>query len=341
MRVLIIKPSSFGDIVQALASADALKRSFENVRIDWVVFDMWQDIAQMCSDIDDVIVWKRAGGLREFLRIVRCLRKTKYDYIFDLQGLLRSAFLAKFAKARQKIGISGMKEMSGLLIKEVLPQNAKINATLRNLETIRFITRQTFPPKANIKIPQSIQNQAAEILHSANVGTKFIAFQPFARGKNKDWAIANYISLAALIKKAAPDFQIVVLGSKKDEGKFASAGKDESKFAPAGRDESKFAPAGIIDLCGKTTLPQLAAVLRQSSGAVGADTGSMHLAAVLDVPSVFIFGSSDIIETSPYIGKFAIALNAADQKDINGIEPSTVFAQIQALLRAFHPNDSD
>ncbi|MDR2860562.1 MAG: glycosyltransferase family 9 protein [Elusimicrobiota bacterium] len=313
MKVLIIKPSSFGDIVQALPCADALKRSFDNVHISWVAFNQWKDILKLCPDIDEIIGWDRTGGIKEFLRLIKFLRKTKYDFVFDLQGLLRSASLAKFIKADNKIGVSGMKELSNLLIKEVYPQNAKINATLRNLEIIRYAAKKVLEPAVNIKFDIETIRQSEKILTDAGIFGDFIVLQPFARGKGKDWSIENYKKFIDLWVQNYPSVKIVVLGTQKD---FGSICKD-----------------GIFDLCGKTDLKQLAAVLSKSKAAIGADTGSMHLAAMLNIPSVFIFGNSNINETAPYIGKFSLIINDKNHKDINKISPEKVFAETQKLIK--------
>ena len=304
MKVLIIKPSSFGDIVQALPCADALKNSFEDIKITWIVFNQWKGIVELCPDVDEVIAWDRKGGVKEFFRLVGLLRKTHFDCVFDLQGLLRSALLARLIKARKKIGVSGMKELSCLLIKEALPQNARINASLRNLETIRFITQKTLTPKASIKIDSQTMSQALQILSDAGIFGDFIVLQPFARGAGKDWSVQNYLELIDLIKSSEPKMNIVVLGMENNFGKLGDR---------------------VFDLCGKTNLKQLAAILSKSKAAIGADTGSMHLAAIMEIPSIFIFGASDINETAPLIGKFSLLINEHSPKNINAITPQQVF----------------
>ncbi|MDR2708687.1 MAG: glycosyltransferase family 9 protein [Elusimicrobiota bacterium] len=312
MKVLIIKPSSFGDIICALACADALKRSYKNVSISWVVFKQWKDVLKLCPDIDEIISWDRLGGLKEFIRVVKFCRRTKFDYVFDLQGLLRTALLAKFIKAENKFGVSGMKEMSHILIEEIYPQNAKINATLRNLETIRFVTKQKFDPKINLRIPADIKEKADNILLQNGVKNNFIVLQPFARGKGKDWSVQNYKELIILLQKKYPHLDIVILSTAKDFGNF----KD----------------CGVFDLCGQTNILELAAILSKAKIAIGADTGSMHLACALNTPSVFIFGASNMIETSPYIGKFRLLVNKKNHRDINKISPQEVFCQAQEFI---------
>ena len=302
MKILIIKPSSFGDIVQALPCANALKLVYPDCEITWVVFKGWEDIISLCSDVDKAIIWDRKEGIRGFFEVLKTVRKTEYDLIFDLQGLLRSALLARLAKGKNKTGVSGMKECGNILIKEVYPENAKINATLRNLKTVSFITGKEFPANVNIKTESN-----------SLINGKYISLIPFARGKGKDWNIENYLKLIGLLSAKFPDLKIAVLGSGSDYGKIKS---DK-----------------ITDLCGKTDIKQLASVLAGAKAAVGADTGPMHLASVLRIPSVFIFGSSDIDETSPYIGKFSLLINKDNPADINKVIPEDVFAEAEKWIK--------
>jgi ADP-heptose:LPS heptosyltransferase len=304
MKILIIKPSSFGDIVQALPCANALKQAYHSCQITWVVFNHWKLLAKICADIDKVITWDRKKGLKGFFDVLKKVRQIEYDVAIDLQGLLRSAFLIKFSKSKIKIGVPGMKEFSNLLVEEVCPQKSKINATLRNLETVQYLTGQTFEPKVNIKINANVNN----VVSDTKILENFIALLPFARGKGKDWGTLNYQKLISLLKVKYPDLNIIVLGSKNDYGKIKSS--------------------NVIDLCGKTNIDDLASILAKARVAVGADTGPMHLASVLNVPSVFIFGISDMKETSPYIGKFSLLINEENRKNIKSISPDVIFDEI-------------
>ncbi|MDR3306261.1 MAG: glycosyltransferase family 9 protein [Endomicrobium sp.] len=309
MNILIIKPSSFGDIVQALPCANALKQAYSDCNISWVVFKNWEKILKLCPDIGEVIIWDRQRGIRGFLDVLRSVRQSEYDIIIDLQGLLRSAFLAKFAKAKIKVGVPGMKELSNLLIKEAYPEKADTNATLRNLETIRFLTGETFQHEVNIKINADVNR----ILNDNGVSKEFIAFAPFARGKGKNWSVDNYHKLIGLIKRKFAYMQIVVLGAKSDFGGIQSN--------------------EVVDLCGKTSIEELAGVLSKSKAVVGADTGPTHLSAVLNVPSVFIFGRSDINETAPFLGRFSLLINKEDEDNISAVKPETVFLEIEKWIR--------
>ncbi|MDR2351135.1 MAG: glycosyltransferase family 9 protein [Endomicrobium sp.] len=309
MKILIIKPSSFGDIIQAVPCANALKQAYPSSNISWVVFKNLEGVPKLCSDINEILSWNRRKGIRGFFNVLKSIRRTEYDIIIDLQGLLRSAFLAKFAKAKIKIGAPGMKECSNILIKEVYPEKVNINATLRNLETLRFLTGKSFQPKVNINININVDN----VLNKNGVSKDFIAFVPFARGKGKNWSIDNYHKLIGLIKNNFAYMQIVVLGAKSDFGKIQSS--------------------KVIDLCGKTSIEELAGILSKSKVVVGADTGPMHLSAVLNVPSIFIFGHSDINKTAPCLGRFSLLINKENKDNINAVKPETVFLEIEKWIK--------
>jgi ADP-heptose:LPS heptosyltransferase len=307
MKILIIKPSSFGDIVQAAPCATALKQAYRGCEITWVVFSQWEQLPLLFSDVDKVISWDRKAGIRGFFDALENVRQNEYDLILDLQGLFRSGLLAFLAKGKTKIGAPGMKELSGFMIKEIEPEKAKINATLRNLKPVNYITGKKFTPAVRVK------ELSSGLILSEAAGRQFITLVPFARGKGKDWGVKNYLVLIDLLKAKYPQYDIVILGSKNDYGKIKSD--------------------LICDLCGKTDINQLAAILSKSRLSVGADTGPMHLSCVLGVPSVFIFGASDIKETAPYIGKFTLFSNEENPKDIEKIPPEKVFEGVERQIK--------
>jgi ADP-heptose:LPS heptosyltransferase len=158
-----------------------------------------------------------------------------------------------------------------------------------------------------------ITSNIDKILNNNKITNMFIALVPFARGKGKTWSVENYYRLIDLIKDKFTNIQIVVLGLKTDFGKI------ESKK--------------IIDLCGRTSIKDIASILSRCKIAVGADTGPMHLAAILNTPSIFIFGHSDINETAPCIGRFSLLVNKDNKDAINNIKPETVFLEIKKWIK--------
>ncbi len=323
MKILIVKPSSFGDIIQANPILQAIKTTWKDCSIDWLVFSHWKQVVELFTNVDNIKCWDRSGGLKSFFKTLKDCNKENYDLAIDLQGLLRTAVFVKLLNAKQKIGVSGMKEFSWLLLKEPYKRNKEENAVIRNINSLSFITKENYIPAFNV----NIKNVPYTILNSngINKDDKIVAFVPFSRGKTKTWNSNNYIELSEMIKNIDNNIKIIVLGSKKDFGKIKS--KD------------------ITDLCGKTDIKELAGILSVCKFAVGADTGSMHLASAIGLNTAFIFGGSDIKETSPY-AKNSIILSANlecspcrgkcmfdEEKCLNLITPDKVFKSIQQWIK--------
>jgi lipopolysaccharide heptosyltransferase II len=324
MKILIIKPSSFGDIIQANPVLPALLQNYPKARIYWLVFKAWEETLDLFPDIAGKIVWDKKAGIREYFRVISEVRKEKFDIVVDLQGLARTALIARMSGAHKVIGVPGMKEFSSILVKETFPQSAKINATKRNLETVRYLTGKTFDPVFNIKIPQASVNEARELLAKNGVQNKeeFIVFVPAARGAAKTWPAGYYYELAAKLQNK----KIMVLGAEGD-GKLL---KNEK----------------IIDLSGKTNIKVLAAILSLSKAVVGGDTGPLHLSAALGVPSVMIFGGSDVDETSPVSPVVKVISrrlpcspcrgkpSCEDHQCLTGIKPEEVMSALDEILKS-------
>jgi len=278
MKILIIKPSSFGDIIQANPIVSAIKSQWNDAQIDWLVFDKFKPIVELFNNITDIKVWKRNGGIKAFFEILKDCNKQNYDLVIDLQGLLRTALFVFLLKAKQKVGVSGMKELSWLLIKQPYKRNKKENAVIRNLNSLTFVTGKKYPVKFEFK--QNIFSDINLEKYNIKKDDKFISFVPFARGKTKNWNVNCYCELSKMIAENYSDIKIIVLGAKQDFGKI----KNDN----------------VIDLCGNTNIKELAQILSKSLLAVGADTGPMHLANALGTKNIFIFGGSDVYETAPY-----------------------------------------
>jgi len=323
MKILIVKPSSFGDIIQANPIIKAIKSQWADCIIDWLVFKNWKQVVELFCDVNNIIEWDRNGGIKAFFKTLKYCNKQNYDLVIDLQGLLRTAIFVRLLNAKQKVGVSGMKELSWLFLKEPYKRNKKENAVTRNLNSLTYITKQKYAPYFNINkgvIPY-------DILKYNNIKENdfLIAFVPFSRGKAKTWNSENYVSLAKLIKSENENIKIFVLGSQKDYGKIKSE--------------------NVIDICGRTDIKELAGILSLCKFVVGSDTGAMHLANAVGIKNVFIFGGSDINETSP-VGKNSKIVSAYlpcspcrgkckfdKEKCLEQIKPNEVFEEIKEWIK--------
>jgi heptosyltransferase-1 len=110
IQLLIIKPSSLGDIVHGLQVAASLKEQVPDLRISWIVRDIFAPLVKSCEAVDQVFVFRRMAGTKGFFELMRDVRKLKFDWVFDFQGLLRTGLMTWRTLADHKVGRTDARE---------------------------------------------------------------------------------------------------------------------------------------------------------------------------------------------------------------------------------------
>lgn len=258
-RILIVKPSSLGDIVHTLPAAAALHRAAPQARIDWLANTEWCPILDGIPFLNEVIPFPRrelrgiTGVLRGARWADRELRPRGYDLVIDFQGLLRSAFLAKRTGAPVIAGFRHSREGASLFYthRAEVPDWNRCHAVDRNLALVASLGVDVadpafvLPPGAEMKKPP-VFTQPPVLLH------------PFSRGSGKSLSIDEVSELCELL---AP-YPVLLVGIPEK---------------PIARPW----PVNVTDLLGKTSLPELIHLIRQAAWTVSVDSGPMHLAAGL------------------------------------------------------------
>jgi ADP-heptose:LPS heptosyltransferase len=109
-RILLIKPSSLGDIVHAMPTLAALRERFPQAEVTWLVKRQWASLVEVIGGVDHICVVER--GLRGWLGQVPSLRAARFDLVVDLQGLFRSGAMAWLTGCGRRIGFANAREGS-------------------------------------------------------------------------------------------------------------------------------------------------------------------------------------------------------------------------------------
>ncbi len=296
-RILLVKPSSLGDVIHALPTAAALRRRFPAAHLAWLVEEESAEVLRGVSCVDEVIVsgrrrWfgaLRAGAgmgaaLGEFRALLRRLRAGRYDVVVDLQGLLKSAVFVAATGARVRLGLSSGREGSRLAATHVVEAPSREHAVERYLRAAWALGAPDGPRAFPIAVPPEAERDAREILAEAG-GAPVAVLHPAARWPTKLWTPEAF----ALVGDALADHlgaAVVITG-----------GPADADVAEAVRARMR-RPAR--NLAGRTTLQVLAAILRRAAVMVTVDSGPMHLAAALGTPLVALFGPTAPSRTGPY-----------------------------------------
>jgi ADP-heptose:LPS heptosyltransferase len=279
-ELLIIKPSSLGDIIHALKIATSLKAQVPHLRISWVVREIFAPIVRACDAVDHTYVFERAGGAKGFLRLTKEIRKTKFDYVFDMQGLLRTGLMTSRAHADKKVGRSDAREMSGIFydIKVPLPPDgARSHALDILLQFCPVIgAKPELQGRLGFREVDSLNLRFAE----GKGGARPIVMFPDSRRAEKCWG--GFKQLTEMVLRDDKSRKVVWAGSNYVH------------------DRGAFPAAQFFNLTGNTSLVSLPALVKRADWVISNDSGPMHLAAALGVKVLGIFGPTDPRQFGPY-----------------------------------------
>jgi len=295
MKILVIKPSSLGDIIHALPFLKAVKDTFQDASVDWVISKNLRGILEDNPLINELIVfdkdsWKSIRNIPKTSRDISSLRKTlksrNYDIVVDLQGLLRSGLISLSTPSPLRVGFADAREGSRFMYNRKVAVNGITHAVDKNLEVARAIGAAA----KRVEFPLSIDDKSRRKIRTLLGDIKgYLLILPSARWSSKRWPPENF---AALISKLS--IPCVIAGSSADREICLKIIKDIDG------NKEKTEQLKIINLCGETSLKELTALIEGAKAVVSNDSGPMHIAAALKKPLVALFGPTDPSKTGPY-----------------------------------------
>lgn len=296
-KILIIKPSSLGDIIHALPVATAISGQIPGAMIDWVVRPEYAEIIEGHPCIRKAFFfdrgkWSRSSRilktLPEIIDLVRSVRKEHYDAVLDLQGLFRSGLLSFLSGSSLRFGFENAREFSPVFYnRKVRVPNDRIHALERYQLFLKEMGLEIPDPDYGLEPCDDASSFVENLLSKAGVrpDRPLIVLNPNARWETKKWIAERWQELA---KRLVTELQAEVIFA----GGQAEARECESLARGSG--------GPVHNLAGKTTLMQLAALLKKSNLLVTCDSGPMHIAAAVGTRVVALFGPTDPVRTGPY-----------------------------------------
>lgn len=287
-RIALIKPSALGDIVHALPVLSALRAKFPQSEITWVVNKSFEPLIAGHPDLTDTLVFDRGAGKRGpvaaakyAVRLARELRRRRFDLVVDLQGLLRTGLMCLATGAKMRVGFANAREGSRFAYthRVVVPDAGRIHAVDRYWRIAEFLDAGTEPKRFHVPISNEARGWAANELRG--LPRPIVAVALGAKWVTKRWPPAHFAKLLRTVPGTC-----VLIGSADDTP--LSLEVASARYGPT------------RDLTGKTTLPQLAALLAAADVMVGNDTGPLHLAAALGKPCVAPYTCTKIALHGPY-----------------------------------------
>ena len=291
-NVLIVKPSALGDIVLALPALAALREGLPGARIGWLVRPEFADLLRGHPCLDEVILFDRkrlsgVGLLTHLGPLARDLKTRRFDLVIDLQGLFRSAMLARLTGSPLRYGPANAREGATVFYThKVPPPPNSLHLVDHYLEIVRHIGLTPGPARFVFADRAQDWDLARTLLERQRVAPdRYAVLIPGSAHGTKCWPADRFARLAEALHG---DFglQVTATGS-------GSEREGIERIAD-------LAKVPLVNLAGQTDLKALVALLRHASLVVSNDTGPGHIAAGLGVPLVMLFSWSNPARIYPY-----------------------------------------
>lgn len=338
MKILILKPSSLGDVIHALPVLRLLKRHLPQSQIYWWIESGLAPLLEGDPDLSGIIRfnrkrWAEPRNWAALWRDVRWARAQSFDWVIDLQCLARSAIFAWLANGHLTVGLDetreGARGFYDLVAPRRSPNTHAIDWYLAVLELLRVPVHWNFdwlPPRplaaSAIRKKWPLQD------------TRWILLQPGARWATKRWPVDCFAELVRRFPAEQSGARFAILGGEEDRSLGAAI--------------AQAAPHRCLDLTGQLSLPEMLEWIRLSELMVTNDTGPMHAAAAMGKPLLALFGPTNPHRTGPY-GQWQNVLHAKlpcvpclssrcsnprHLECLHALSPATVVQEVERRLAA-------
>ncbi len=341
VKALVIKFSSLGDVILTSAAIRALRERFPGQdgvhknEISVLVGDASKEALLTCPYIDELLVCdfkNKEKGVAGFLRLASSLRKKNFDLVIDLQNNRKSHLLAWLSLALHRYGYDN-KKLGFLLNHRIKDDKPKIGPVPHQFRILHLLGIELKNPHLELWPTPQDEHYVEELLSSEwispqhkLVGINIAASQRWA---TKAWPFAYLVKLCEELGHR--DMRAVLTGTEND-------------IPSANALIAKVKNVKPINGCGKTSVNQLACLIRRCNAYVSGDSAPLHIAASQDTPLVAIFGPTDPERHMPPV-KHCVVLKAktacspcyrptcSRRKCLEQIKPGDVLNAIETLLK--------
>lgn len=303
MKILILRLSSFGDIIHTLPVLTLIKKIFPNAEIHWLIKNEWSDLLENHQNIHYIHKLSNSFSFFDYRKTINNLRQENFDLILEMQTLMKTSILSNLIGGKKVIGLEPARESLAKYfwtekVKTVDILDDKLHIIERNCqilkskfwgnlssEQIKKLLEETKTLDL-FKMPIEIDNKESPL--AINSGKELIAFAPETRWISKNWPLKNWQALANELSLQT-SYQVIILGSQAIQPYFKQN-------------------TNIINLAGKTTLKDLKNLIPKLKLLIGGDSGLIHLASAYNIKTLGLYGPTSPARSGSWRGN-SIFLN--------------------------------
>lgn len=281
MKVLIVRLSSMGDVVQTLPAIEDAVRAIPDISFDWVVDESFADIPKWHPSVDTVIAasmrrWRGDAASiltdKQLGAFIKQVRATRYDAVVDLQGVLKSAAVTRLARGR-RVGYDS-RSVHEWGAQAAYRRRIRVEKGRHSISRMRELLARAL----GYELPAADPSYGVDPTRLPRVAVplpdRFVVLVHATSWTSKNWHIERWQELRQLVEQGG---YVPVLA-------WGDSAEKERAAVIAGRN-------GIV--LPEMSIAEKAAVIARSSAVIGLDTGLSHIAAAFGIPGVSLYGATD------------------------------------------------
>ncbi len=291
-KILLIRLRRIGDIIMTTPAVSALREGFPQAHLTYIVEEPYLELVAGNPSLDEIIILPKDQNKRDFLRLIRQIRKANYDVVLDFHGGPRAFLIILFSKAKLRIGYKI--KYRNFIYDIILPRSGK-NGPIHSVENHINLVKALgvhINASPSLSLPPSTADDVKRvgkfIQQHKLADFKIVVLHISAGNEFRHWGIENLVGLAKLLSQK-PEIRIALIGTEEDR-------EAENILL-------KESQAPLTSFVGRLNLTELRELISLSSLFVGPDSGPMHIAASTPTPIVAYFGPTLPEHFSPWQAK--------------------------------------
>ena len=277
MRICIVRLSALGDIVMCLPLIKTLQKNFPDSKITWIVGKPFYPLVEDIEGIE-IIPMPKIKSVKDWFKVRKLLQNQEYDILLGIQASMSAHLIYPLIKAKRKIGYDALrsKDFHGFFVDERIGFHKE--------HTVDGFLR--FAKQIGAK---EICYKSSELLSAkrATIERPYFVINPCSSKREKDWDYENYLPVIRSVKEKY-GLTPVLTGGASDKAVCAAIENELD---------------GCINMCGKTSLKELSAILKDAKFLLSPDTGPAHIASAIGTPVIGLFAPTSSLITGPYFSK--------------------------------------
>ena len=284
-KICILRLSAIGDVVQASIAVNALKLSYPQLELTWIIGKTEYELLAHLNDID-FIVFDKDRVLKSYKLIAERLSARKFDAMLLMQYSLRAGLLSLLVKAPLRIGYPHQlsREFHGLFVN----QHIKMPTSKHVLDVYYGFAEALGMEDRTDAVPTYYLPDDAQFAEcNLPKDKKILLISPCSSHSFKNWLPERYAELAQVAMQRYNMHLVLVGGDSQNERMYETRIK-------------QYLYTSCTSLMGKTTLRQLAAIVAHSHLVIAPDSAIVHIASALQTPVIGLYAATDAERSGPY-----------------------------------------